>query len=73
MKIYEEPILDEHNYSINGRWMVVEYDPTKLDAKKRDPFTIVRVFTYGTVRLQIVLAHVQEAFNMGKLWSYRGE
>ena len=53
----------QHNYAIGDRVMVVEYDPTKLDAKKRAPFTIVNVFNNGTVRLQIA-AHVQEAFNI---------
>ena len=53
MKIYEESMLDEHNYSIDDGGMVVEYDPTKLDAKKRDPFTMIRVFPIRTVRLQI--------------------
>ena len=52
--------------------MVAEYDPTKLDAKKRGMFTIVRVFTNGTVRLQIA-AHVQETFNIGKIWPYKGQ
>ena len=52
--------------------MVVEYDLTKkLDAKKRGLFTIVRVFTNGTVRLQIA-AYEQEIFNIRKIWSYRG-
>ena len=62
----------QHNYSIGDRVMVVEYDPTKLDAKKRGPFTIVRVFTNGTVRLQIA-AHVQETFNIRKIWPYKGQ
>ena len=52
--------------------MVIEYDPTKLDAKKRGPFTIVRVFTNGTVRLQIS-AHVQKTFNIRKVWAYKGQ
>ena len=47
----------QHSYSIGDRVMVVQYDPTKLDTKKRGPFTMVRVFTNGTVKLQIV-AHV---------------
>ena len=46
--------------------MVVEYDPTKLDATKRGPLTIGRVFTNGTVRLQIA-AHVHETFNISKI------
>jgi len=46
--------------------MVVEYDPTKLDAKKRGPFAIVGVFTNGTVRLQIA-HHVQETFAIRKI------
>ena len=62
----------QHNYSIGNRVMVVEYDPTKLDAKKRGPFTIVRVFTNGTVRLQIA-AHVQETLNIRKIWPYKGQ
>ena len=53
--------------------MVVEYDPTKLDAKKKDPFTIERVFSNGTVRLQIAAHIVQETFNVRKLWPCRGE
>ena len=57
------------NYSIGDRVMVVEYDPTKLDAKKRGTFAIVKVFTNGTVRLQIAL-HVQETFNI-KIRPYR--
>ena len=52
--------------------MVVEYDATKLDAKKRDSFTIVRVFTNGTVRLHIA-ARVQETFNIRKIWPYKGQ
>ena len=53
--------------------MVVEYGPTKLlDAKKRDPFTIVRVFANGTVGLQIA-AHVQETFGIRKIRAYKGQ
>ena len=61
----------QHNYSIGDRVMVVEYDPIKLDTKKRGPFPIVRVFTNGTVRLQIA-NHVQETFNIQTIWPYRG-
>ena len=50
--------------------IVVEYDPTKLDAKKRGLFPRVRVFTNGTVRLQIA-PHVKEIFNIRKIWPYR--
>ena len=51
--------------------MVVEYDATKLNAKKRGPFTIVRVFTSGTVSLQIA-AYVQETFNI-RIRPYKGQ
>ena len=48
--------------------MVVEHDPTKLDAKKRGPFTILLVrvvFTNRTVRLQIA-AHAGNDKNPAK-------
>ena len=48
-------------------WLVVEYhDPSKLDAKKRVPNPIVRVFTNGTVSLQIA-PNIQETFNIRKI------
>ena len=61
----------EHTYSISDRVMVlVEYDPTKLDAKKKGTFTIVRVFVNATVRLQNV-PNLQETFNsFGGVGSY---
>ena len=52
--------------------MVVKYDSTKLDAKKRGMFTIAQVFTNRTARLHIA-PRVQETFNIRKIWSYRGE
>ena len=61
----------QHNYNIGDKVMVVEYDPTKLDAKKRGPYPIVCVFTNGTVKLQIA-QHVQETFNIRKIWPYKG-
>ena len=67
MKIYEKQMPSAFNTIGDRILMVVEYDPTKLDAKKRYPLTIVRVFTNGTVRLQIS-AHVQETFNIRKIW-----
>ena len=61
----------EHNYDVNDRVMMVEYDPTKLDAKTHGPYRIVRVFTNGTVKIQ-KSAHVQETMNIRKIYPYRG-
>ena len=73
MKIYEEPICNISNtVIILLEIKLLEYNTPTLDAKKRGPFTIVRVFTNGTVRLQIA-AHVQETFNIRKIWPYKGQ
>jgi transposase InsO family protein len=61
----------DHNYNIGDRVKMVEYDPTKLDGRTHGPYTIVRVFTNGTVRIQRS-AHVQETVNIRKLFPYRG-
>mmetsp|Transcript_16480 Transcript_16480/g.24175 ORF Transcript_16480/g.24175 Transcript_16480/m.24175 type:complete len:131 (-) Transcript_16480:242-634(-) len=41
----------DHKYNVNERVMMVEYDPTKMEAKTHVPYPIVRVFTNGTVSL----------------------
>ena len=62
----------EWNYNINDRVMMVEYDPTKLDAKTHGPYLITRVFTnHGTVRIQRK-PHVQETVNIRKIYPYKG-
>ena len=54
-----------HNYAVGERVVMVEYDPTKLQARTHGPYRIVRVFTNGTVRLQID-DNVQETVNIRK-------
>ena len=61
----------DHNYSIGDRVMIVTYDPNKLDSKQHGPYRIVRVFTNGTVRVQL-RQHIQETFNIRKVFPYRG-
>ena len=51
--------------------MVVEYDPTKLDAKKRCTFTIVRIFTNGTVKASNCTSPIGD-LNVRKIWLCRG-
>ena len=59
-----------HNYSVNDMVKFVEYNPNKLDSRTHIPYQIVRVFTNGTVRIQLS-EHVQETVNIRKLFPYR--
>ena len=59
-----------HNYSVNDMVKFVEYNPNKLDSRTHGPYRIVRVFTNGTVRIQLS-EHVQETVNIRKLFPYR--
>ena len=61
-----------YNYNVGDRVMMVEYNPTKLQARTKSPYQIVRVFTNGTVRIQIE-DHVQETVNIRKLFPHKGE
>ena len=61
----------DHSYNIGDRVMIIQYDPNKLDSKQHGPYRIVRVFTNGTVRVQL-REHVQETFNIRKVFPYRG-
>ena len=61
-----------YNYNVGDRVMMVEYDRTKLQARTKGPYQIVRVFTNGTVRIQIE-DHVQEMVNIRKLFPHKGE
>ena len=60
-----------YNYQVGDRVMIVHYDPRKLDSKQHGPYPIVRVFTNGTVRVQL-RDHVQETFSIRKIFPYRG-
>ena len=44
----------------------VEYNPIKLDCRMHGPYPIVRVFTNGTVWVQLA-SHIQETVNIRKL------
>ena len=58
-----------HNYSVNDMVKFLEYNPNKLDSRTHGPYRIVRVFTNGTVRIQLS-EHVQETVNIRKLFPY---
>ena len=60
-----------YNYQVGDRVMMVEYDPTKLQAKTHGPYQIARVFTNGTVSIRLSPA-VQETVNIRKIYPYRG-
>jgi transposase InsO family protein len=59
----------QHNYSIGDRVKFVNYNPNKLDSRTHGPYRIVRVFTNGTVRIQLS-QHVQETVNIRKIFPY---
>ena len=61
----------EYNYDVNDRVMMVEYDPTKLEARTRGPYRTARAFANGAVKLQLS-AHEQETVNIRKIYPYRG-
>ena len=42
-----------HSYNIGNWGKFVEYNPNKLDCRTHGPYPIVRVFTNGTVRVQL--------------------
>ena len=51
----------DHNYNVGDRVMIIQYDPNKLDSKQHGPYRIVRVFTNGTIRVQLLsLIHISE-------------
>ena len=52
-----------HNYNIGNQVKFVNYNPNKLDSQTHGPYRIVRVFTNGTVRIQLS-EHVQETVNI---------
>lgn len=62
----------EHNYNINDKIMMVEYDPTKLEAKTHGPYTITRVFTNGTIQIRLSPG-AHETVNVRKVYPHRGE
>ena len=58
-----------HSYNI-GNWVkFVEYSPDKLDCRNHGSYPIIRVFTNGTVHLQLA-PHIQETLNTRKLFPY---
>ena len=59
----------QHNYTIGDRVKFVNYNPNKLDSRTHGPYRIVRVFTNGTVRIQLS-QHVQETVNIRKIFPY---
>ena len=59
-----------HNYNIGDRVMIVTYDPNKLDSKQHEPYQIIQVFTNSMVRVQL-RQHIQETFNIRKVFPYR--
>ena len=59
----------QHNYAIGDRVKFVNYNPNKLDSRTHGPYRIVRVFTNGTVRIQLS-QHVQETVNIRKIFPY---
>ena len=60
-----------YNFSVNNEVMMVKYDPTKLQARMHGPYRIVRMFTNGTVRIQLN-NNVQETVSIKKLFPFRG-
>ena len=42
-----------HNYSVDDKVYVREYDPAKLDETLHGPYPITRVYTNGTVDIQL--------------------
>lgn len=60
-----------HNYQVGDRVMIVDYDPRKFDSKQHAPYPIVRIFTNGTVRVQL-RENVQEMFSIRKIFPYQG-
>ena len=58
-----------HSYNV-GDWVkFVEYSLDKLDCRTHGPYPIVRVFTNGTVSVQLA-PHIQETVNIRKLFPY---
>lgn len=43
----------DHNYSLSDQVVIVTYNPNKLDSKQHGPYCVLRVFTNGTVRVQL--------------------
>ena len=47
----------QHNYTIGNCVKFVNYNPNKLDSRTHRPYRIVRVFTNGTVRIQLATSY----------------
>ena len=60
-----------YNFSVGDKVMMIEYDPTKLEAQTHGPYRIVRVFTNGAVHIELA-DNVQETVNIWKLFPYHG-
>jgi len=59
-----------HDYQVNEMVMIKEPDPSKMEAKSRGPFQIVRVHANGTVTLQ-TKPNVTERINIRRIKPYR--
>ena len=56
----------EFDFNVGGEVLIKIPSPTKLSMKHRGPFTITRVFTNGTVELQLT-PQVRERINIRRL------